>query len=127
MIEAMISLKLSIPPITDEVEYETELFVGNSHTNALYSILSRRVLRPTPYAAQNLGGQIQEHIEVTPRAAKVLNLGTRIIATLTQYPHCCPQHLQILLTSLQIITSATPMRNRKRTGSSLSRPPKSSE
>ena len=36
----------------------------------------------------------------------MLNLGTRIIANLTQYPHCCPQHLQILLDSLQILTSA---------------------
>ena len=43
---------------------------------------------------------------MTPRAAKVLNLGTSIIATLTQYPHCCPQHLQTLLDSLHILTSA---------------------
>ena len=45
-------------------------------------------------------------MEVTPRADKVLNLGTSIIATLTQYPHCCPQHLQTLLYSLHILTSA---------------------
>jgi len=102
----MISLKWSINQTTDEVDDETELFVGNSHTNALYSTLSRHTLRPTPYAAQNLGGQIQEHIAVTPRAAKVLNLGTRIMVTLTQYTHCCSQHLQILLNSLQILTSA---------------------
>jgi len=102
----MISLSWSIPPITDEVAHDTEYFVGNFHNNALHSILSRHVLRPTPYAAQNLGGQRQEHIEVTPRAEKVLNLGTRIIATLTQYPHCCPQHLQTLLDSLHILTSA---------------------
>jgi len=64
--EAMISLNWSIPPITEEVAHDAELFVGNSHNNALYSILSRHVLRPTPYAAQNLEGQRQEHIEATP-------------------------------------------------------------
>jgi len=106
LIEAMISLNWSIPPMMEEVAHDAEFFVGNSHNNALYSILSRHVLRPTPYAAQNLEGQCQEHIEVTPRAAKVLDLGTRIIATLTQYPHCCPQHLQTLLDSLHILTSA---------------------
>jgi len=102
----MISLSLSISPITDEVPHDTEFFTGNSHQNALYSILSRHVLRPTPYATLDIGGQRQEHIEITPRAEKVLNLGTRIIAFLTQYLHCCPQHLQTLLDSLHILTSA---------------------
>ena len=92
--------------MTEEVAHDAEFSVGNSHNNALYSILSRHVLRPTPYAARNIGGQRQEHIEATPRAEKVLNLGTRIIATLTQYPYCCPQHLQNLLHSLHILTSA---------------------
>jgi len=104
--EAMTTLRWSIPQITEEDDDETELFVGSSHTNTLYSTLSRHTLRPTPYAAQNLGGQTQEHIAVTPRAVKVLNLDTLIIATLTQYTHCCPQHLQILLNSLRILTSA---------------------
>jgi len=104
--EAMISLSSSISPITDEVPDDTEFFTGNSHQNALYSILSRHVLRPTPYAALDIGGQRQEHIEITPSAEKVLNLGTRIIAFLTQHLHCCPQHLQTLLDSLHILTSA---------------------
>ena len=80
--------------------------VGNSHNNALYSILSRHVLRPNPYAAQNLEGQRQEHIEVTPRSDKALNLGTSIFATLTQYPHSCPQHIQTLLDALHVLTLA---------------------
>jgi len=105
LIEAMISLNGSIPPMTEEVAHDAEIFVGNSHNNALYSILSRHILRPTLYAAQDLEGQRQEHIEATPRAEKVLNLGTSIIATLTQYPHCCPQHLQTLLDSQHILTS----------------------
>ena len=102
----MTTLRWSIPQITDEDDDETELFVGSSHTNALYSTLSRHTLRPTPYAAQNLGGQTQEHLAATPRAIKVLNLDTLIIDTLTQYTNCCPQHLLILLNSLRIVTSA---------------------
>jgi len=104
--EAMTTLRWSLPQITAEDDDEMELFAGSTHTNTLYSTLSRHTLRPTPYAAQNLGNQIQEHIAVTPRAARVLDLDTLIIATLTQYTHCCPQHLQILLNSLQILTSA---------------------
>jgi len=49
LIEAMISLSLSIPPITDEVLHDTEFFTGNSHQNVLYSILSRHVLRSRLY------------------------------------------------------------------------------
>ena len=85
-----------------------ELFAGSTHTNTLYSTLSRYTLRPTPYAAQDLEGQIQEHKAATPRAARVLDLDTLIIDTLTQYTHSCPLSLQILLDSLQILTSGRP-------------------
>ena len=67
-----------------------ELFAGSAHTNTLYSTLSRHTLRPTPYAAQDLNGQIQEHKAATPRAARVLDLDTLIIDTLAQFNHCCP-------------------------------------
>jgi len=106
LIETMRLLNWSILLMTEEAAHDAEFPIGNSHNNALYSILSRHVLRPTPYAGRNIGCQRQEHIEIAPCADKVLNLGTSIIATLTQYPHCCPQHLQILLHSLHILTSA---------------------
>jgi len=104
----MTTLRWSIPQLTAEDECEMELFAGSTHTNTLYSILSRHTLRPTPYAAQDLEGQIQEHKAATPRAARVLDLDTLIIDTLTQYTHCCPLSLQILLDSLQILTSGRP-------------------
>jgi len=36
----------------------------------------------------------------------VLNLGSSIFATLTQRPHSCPQHIQTILDSLYVLTSA---------------------
>jgi len=101
----MTTLKGSIPRLTAEDECEMELFVGSTHTNTLYSTLSRHTLRPTPYAVQDLEGQIQEHKAATPRATRVLDLDTLIIDTLTQFTHCCPLSIQILLDSLQILTA----------------------
>jgi len=90
MVEAMTTLQGRIPQLTTEDKYELELFAGSAHANTLYSILSRHTLRPTPDAAKDLNSQIQEHKAATPRAARVLDLGTLIIDTLVQFNHCCP-------------------------------------
>jgi len=103
--ESMTTLKWSIPRPTAEDEGEMELFVGSTQTHTLYSTLSRHTLRPTPYAVQDLQGQIQEHKAATPRAARVHDLDTLIIDILTQFTHCCPLSIQILLDSLQILTA----------------------
>ena len=79
--EALLSLNGNIPP-TEEDALGTEFVVRNSHNNTLYSILSRHVLRPNPYAAQDLEGQRQEHIEATSRSDKVLNLGLAPVSLL---------------------------------------------
>ena len=67
--------------MTKQDNYELEHFAGSAHVNTLYSTLSRHILRPNPYAAQDLNSQIQEHTAVTPRATRVLCLGTLIIDT----------------------------------------------
>jgi len=85
--------------------YERELFAGSAHANTLYSTLSRHTLRPTPYAAQDLNSQIQEQIAATPRAVRVLDLGTRIIDTLGKFNHRCPSAILTLLDSLRILTA----------------------
>ena len=59
-VEAMTTLQWRIPHITKQDNYELELFAGSAHANTLYSTLSRHTLRPTPYAAQDLDGQIQD-------------------------------------------------------------------
>jgi len=66
LVEAMTTLQWRIPHLTTEDKYELELFASNAHANTLYSTLSRHTLRPTPYAAQDLNSQIQEHIAATP-------------------------------------------------------------
>ena len=108
LIEALLLLNGSTPLSTEEDALGTEFFAGNSHNNTLYSILSRHALRPNPYAAQDHVGQRQEHIEATSRSDKVLKLGFSIFATLTQIPRSCPQHIQTLLDSLLVLTSARP-------------------
>jgi len=72
----------------DNFESERTLFASDTHANTLCSTLSRHILRPTPYAAQDLNSQIQEHIAATPRATKVLDFGTRILTILARITHC---------------------------------------
>ena len=108
LIDALLLLNGSIPLSSDEDIRDTESSVGNTHYNTLYSTLSRHVLRPNPYAAQDLEGQCQEQIEATPRSNKVLVLGSNILAALIQFPRFCPQHIQTLLDSLYVLTSARP-------------------
>jgi len=96
----MTTLQWRISHITNEDNYELEHFAGSAHVNTLYSILSRHTLRPHPYAAQDLNSQIQEHTAVTPRAKKVLCLGTLIIDTLEKLNHRCPSAMPTLLNSL---------------------------
>ena len=62
---------------------------------------------PTPFAAQDLNSQIQEHIAATPRATRVLGLRTRILSTLAKFIHCCPSAIPTLLDSLRILTAGT--------------------
>ena len=118
LVEAMTTLQWKTPHLTTEDKYERELFAGSAHTDTFYSTLSRHTLRSTPYAAQDLNSQIQEHIAVTPRAARVLGLGTLIIDTLVKFNHCCPSAIPTLLKSLRVLTAGrTPSKNRIRTGS----------
>jgi len=93
------TLQWRTPHLTTEDKYERELFAGSAHANTLYSTLSRHALRPTPYAAQDLNSQIQEQIAATPRALRVLDLGTLIIDTLGQFNHRCPSAIPTLLDS----------------------------
>jgi len=114
----MTTLQWQTPHLTIEDKYERELFAGSARADTFYSTLSRHTLRSTPYAAQDLNSQIQEHIAVTPRAARVLGLGTLIIDTLVKFNHCCPSAIPTLLKSLRVLTAGrTPSKNRIRTGS----------
>jgi len=56
----------------------------------------------------DLQGNAQEQIEATPRSDKVLELGSNNLAALIQFPRFCPQHIQTLLHSLYVLTSARP-------------------
>jgi len=105
LVVAMTILQWRIPHLTTEDKYERELFVGGAHADTLYSTLSRHTLRPTPYAAQDLNSQIQEHIAVTRRSTRVLGLGTLIIDTLEKFIHCCPSAIPTLLNSLRVLTA----------------------
>jgi len=89
----------------DNFEPVRTLLASDTHANTLYSTLSRHTLRPTPYAAQDLYSQIQEHIAATPRATKVLDLGTRILTILARITHCCPSAIPTLLDSLRVLTA----------------------
>jgi len=91
--------------LTTEDKFELELFASNAHANTLYSTLSKHTLRPTPYAAQDLNSQIQENIVVTPRATRVLGLGTLIIDTFEKFIHCCPSAIPTLLNSPHVLTA----------------------
>ena len=72
LVEAMTTLQWQTPHLTTEDKYERELFAGSAHADTFYSTLSRHTLQSTPYAAQDLNSQIQEHIAVTPRDAECL-------------------------------------------------------
>jgi len=115
LVEAMTTLQWRIPQLTTEDKYELEIFAGSAHANTLYSILSRHTLRPTPYAAQDLNSQIQEHIAASPRAVRVLDLGTLIIDTLVKFNHRCPSAIPTLLDSLRILTAGrTPSKKQEK-------------
>jgi len=115
LVEAMKTLQWRTPLLSTEDKYERERFAGSAHANTLYSTLSIHPLRPTPYAAQDLNSQIQEQIAATPRAVRVLGLGTLIIDTLGQFNHCCPLAILTLLDSLWILTAGrTPNKKQKK-------------
>jgi len=89
-VEAMTTLQWWISHITKQDNQELKHFVGSAYVNTLYSTLSRHILRPNPYAAQDLNSQIQEHTAVTPCATRVLCLRTLIIDSLEKLNHRCP-------------------------------------
>jgi len=101
----MTTLQWRISHMTKQDIYELEHFAGSAHVNTLYSTLLRHTLRPNPYAAQDLNSQIQEHTAVTPRATRVLCLGTLIIDSLEKFNHRCPSAIPILLNSLWVLTA----------------------
>jgi len=86
-------------------DYELEHFAGRSYVKTLYSALSRHILRPNPYAAQDLNSQIQEHTAVTPRATRTLCLGALILDSLEKLHHHCPTAIPIVLNSLRVLTA----------------------
>jgi len=115
LVQAMITLQWRTPHLTTEDKYEWELFAGSAHANTLYSTLSRHTLRPTPYAAQDLNSQIQEQRAATPRAVRVLDLGTLKIDTPGQFNHRCPSAILTLLDSQRILTAGrTPNKKQKK-------------
>jgi len=90
------------------------LLGADTLATTLYSTLSRHTLRPTPYSAQDLPSQIQEHSAATPRATKVRVLGEWILNTLEKFKHCRPTSILILLNSLRILTAGrTPCKKEK--------------
>jgi len=104
-VEAMKALQWRISHITKQDNYELEHFAGRSYVNTLYSALSRHILRPNTYAAQDLNSQIQEHTGVTPRATRTLNLGTLILESLEKLHHHCPTAIPTVLNSLWVLTA----------------------
>jgi len=76
-----------------------------THVTTLYSVLSRHLIRPNPYAAQDLISKIQEHLAVTPRATRTLCLGTLILDSLEKLHHHCTTAVPILLNSLWVLTA----------------------
>jgi len=99
--EAMTTLHMQTPLLTQEDRLERELFAGSAHANTL----SRHTLGPTPYAAQDLNSQIREQLAVTPPAIRVLGLGTMIIDALGQFNHRCPAAIPTLVDSLWMLTA----------------------
>jgi len=108
LVDAMKTLHWHTPRFATEDNFEPArtLFASDTHANTLYSTLSRHTLRPIPYAAQDLHSQIQEHIAATPRATRVLDLGTRILNILARITHCCPSAILTLLDSLWVLTDS---------------------
>jgi len=104
-VEAMKILQWRISHINKQGNHELEHFAGRSCVNTLYSALSRHILRPNPYAAQDLNSQIQEHTAVTPRATRMLCLGTLILESLEKIHHRCPTAIPIVLNSLRVLTA----------------------
>ena len=84
-IEAMKTFQWRISRITKQDNYEMEHFASRLHVITLHAALSRHIIRPNPYAAQDLNSQIQEHTAVTPRFLRTLclrkNLGQDWILT----------------------------------------------
>jgi len=81
-IEAMRTLQRRTSHITKQDNYELAYLAGRSHATTLYFALSRHILRPNPYATQDLNSQIQEHTAATPQAIRTLCLGTLILESL---------------------------------------------
>ena len=103
-VEVMRAFQWRISPITEKDNYELE-HAGRSYVITLYSTLSRHILRPNPYAAQDLNSQIQEHTTATPRSTRALCLGNLILESLEKLHHHCPTALPILLDSLLVLTA----------------------
>ena len=78
----------------------------------LYSALSRHILRPNPYATQDLNSQIQEHTAATPQAIRTLCLGTLILESLEKLHHNYHVAIPILLNSLQVLTAGSTPRKK---------------
>jgi len=104
-VEAMKILQWRISHKNKQDDYELEHFAGRSYVKTLYSALSRHILRPNPYAAQDLNSQIQEHTAVTPRATRTLCLGALILDSLEKLHHHCPTAIPIVLNSLRVLTA----------------------
>jgi len=85
----------------DKHELENE---GGLYATTLYSVLSRHVLRPGPYAARDLESQIREHTTITPRSTRLHRLRTLVLACLEEFYHHCPAAIMILVESLQVLT-----------------------
>jgi len=103
-VEVMKTFQWRISHITKKDNYELE-HAGKSYLITLYSALSRHILRPNPYAAQDLNSQVQEHTAVTPRATRTLCLGTLILESLEKLHHHCHTAIPILLNSLRVLTA----------------------
>ena len=103
-IEAIKTLQWWISQIKQE-NYESEHFASRSHVITLYAALSRHIIRPNPYAAQDLNSQIQEHIAVTLRAIRTLCLGTLVLERLGKLHHNYHTAIRILLNSLRVLTA----------------------
>jgi len=113
-IEAMQTLQWRISHITKQDNYEMEHFAGRLHVITIYATLSRHIIQPNPYAAQDLTSQIQEHTAVTPRATRTLCLGTLNLESLEKLHHNYHTAIPILLSSLRVLTAGrTPQ---KKTG-----------
>jgi len=110
-VEAMWAFRWRISHITEKDNSELEN-AGRPYVNTIYSALSRHVLRPNPYAAQDLNSQIKEHTTVTPRSIRALCLGTLILESLEKLHHHCPTAITILLDFLLVLTAGRTLRKK---------------